>query len=378
MKDGKVRLFVFIDALGWTLTEHWNFGGGFLPVRCPVRTQFGYSAGAVPTILSGRPPAEHGQFSFFFYQPATSPFRLFRLLPARLLPAALFDRHRVRHWLSKLIKKYYGYTGYFELYAVPWERLPLLDYSEKRDLFVPGGLAPIKNLADCWAGRNACISNWRCSSDDNFAEMTARLKTGQLQYGFLYCGSLDGFLHRHIAEPDAVEAELKRYEAKVAALLETARQHYRTVEFAVISDHGMTPLAGTVDGNAALARLPLRWGKEYVSFLDATMARFWFPDPAARPAIRETMAALGHGRWLSAEEQQTFGIAFPDRKYGEEIYLLEPGWQFAPSDMGRAALPGMHGYEPEHAGSTACFLSNYVPAKRPEWIGDFFHLMTED
>ena len=42
MKDGKVRLFVFIDALGWTLTEHWNFGGGFLPVRCPVRTQIGY------------------------------------------------------------------------------------------------------------------------------------------------------------------------------------------------------------------------------------------------------------------------------------------------------------------------------------------------
>ena len=30
------------------------------------------------------------------------------------------------------------------------ERLPKLDYCEKTDLFVPGGLAPVKNIADVW------------------------------------------------------------------------------------------------------------------------------------------------------------------------------------------------------------------------------------
>ena len=57
----EVVVFLFIDALGWELVSRTGFMESELPFRRKVEMQFGYSSTAVPTILSGRPPAEHGQ-----------------------------------------------------------------------------------------------------------------------------------------------------------------------------------------------------------------------------------------------------------------------------------------------------------------------------
>src|SRR5574344_971450 len=122
----KLRLYIFIDALGWELVNRYHFCADFLPYRYCVTTQLGYSAGAVPTILSGKAPTEHGHFSFFFYNPEHSPFRWMRFVPSFLLPDSIFSRHRIRHHLSKWLKKLLGYTGYFQLYSVPFRRLPVL------------------------------------------------------------------------------------------------------------------------------------------------------------------------------------------------------------------------------------------------------------
>ena len=93
----KVRLYIFIDALGWELAERYHFCADFLPCRYDVVTQLGYSAGAVPTILTGKTPPEHGHFSFFYYDPHHSPFRFLKYLPSFLLPDIIFSRHRIRH-----------------------------------------------------------------------------------------------------------------------------------------------------------------------------------------------------------------------------------------------------------------------------------------
>lgn len=92
----KVRLYIFIDALGWELAERYHFCADFLPCRYDVVTQLGYSAGAVPTILTGKTPPEHGHFSFFYYDPHHSPFRFLKYLPSFLLPDIIFSRHRIR------------------------------------------------------------------------------------------------------------------------------------------------------------------------------------------------------------------------------------------------------------------------------------------
>ncbi len=371
----RLRLFIFIDALGWNLVEKYQFAE-FLTARCKVRTQFGYSAGAVPTILSGRTPREHGHFSFFRYDPEHSPFRKFAWFPSWLLPDWFFGRHRVRHHISKALKKLLGFTGYFQLYRMPFARLGKLDYSEKRDMFVPGGLESVQNLADVWTAQHRAwhISDWRKSSDFNFEEFEKLIARESIECGFLYSAALDGFLHLHVGEPDAVRTEFKKYEEKLVRLLALAQEHYKEVVFAVFSDHGMTPLAGTLDLREVFR--PYRWGRDFASVTDSTMVRLWWLSEPVRAVLRPAVAALGHGHYLSDAEKEDFGIDFESDSYGNDIYLLDAGWQFAPSDMGARPLPGMHGFSPCDGDSDACFLSNAAPPVAPVWIGDFFRIMT--
>ena len=140
----KVKAFVFIDALGWKQVEKYGFLSDILPNRRSIEMQFGYSCTAIPTILTGERPAVHGHLAFYDYAPAKSPFKAMRWLAPFLRPKGFWRRGRVRNVLSKLVKRFYGFTGYFQLYGVPIERLPKLDYCEKTDLFVKGGLAPVR------------------------------------------------------------------------------------------------------------------------------------------------------------------------------------------------------------------------------------------
>lgn len=371
-----LKLYIFVDALGWEVVEKYDFCRDLFPVRYRVTTQLGYSAGAVPTILSGKSPEEHGHFSFFFYDPIHSPFKWMRFLPTWLLPGFIFNRHRIRHHISKFLGRMMGYTGYFQLYRVPFAHLSKLNYSEQSDIFVPGGLAPVKTLAEGWAGRRFRISNWRNSGNDNFTEMEQLIAGEAIDCGFLYTASFDGYMHRHVSEPEAVIDELARLKKQIAHIHQVAGEHYEEVRLTVFSDHGMTPLTTVTDLGPTLS--PYRWGRDYISVLDSTMARFWFIRPELKDELTAAVAAAAPGHWLTPEELRRFRIDFADHKYGDAIFLLDPGAQLAPSDMGDRALPGMHGYTPDDADSDASFLSTHEPGMKPQWIGDFHTIMVND
>ena len=373
-----ISVFMFIDALGWEILRQHPFLERELPYRYPVKMQFGYSSTAIPTILSGRPPQDHKHLGFYYYAPEKSPFRIFKYLPLQYLPTRIFSNWRIRHLLSKILARYYGFTGYFEMYSMPYDWLPYLDYIEKKDIFVPGGLAPVENLADVLqqTGVPSHISNWRLSETENVNRLAELLEQGELRFAFLYTAALDGLLHMHVREPDVIQRKLDWYAQQIQMLLEKARAHYDDVSFTVISDHGMTPLSGTVNLKGEIDALGMRYGTDYAAVYDATMARFWFLRPESRERILPILNSIPNGRLLSAAEKQNYGIDFTDHMYGEEIFLLPPGVQIAPSNMGMKALPGMHGFAPEDPNSYAAYLSTSEPTPPPQWVGDYFRLMT--
>ena len=148
MKHKTIEIFLFIDALGWKIVNDHHFLTGLLPHRRRIDMQFGYSCSAIPTILSGKTPAEHGHLGLFRFAPEESPFKSLARLAWLFKPASFWNRGRVRHHLSKVLKKFYGFTGYFQLYRMPLWKLKFVDYCEKRNLFVAGGMENIANLHD--------------------------------------------------------------------------------------------------------------------------------------------------------------------------------------------------------------------------------------
>ena len=371
----KARIFVFIDALGWKQVEKYGFLNDLLPHRNPVEMQFGYSCTAIPTILSGKRPAEHGHLAFYDWAPAKSPFRKMRFLAPLLKPDSFWRRGRVRNVLSRLVKRLYGFTGYFQLYAVPLAHLPCLDYCEKRDMFVPGGLGTVKNLADVWReqGLSYHISDWRRGEDANFRVATELARTGRLDRAFVYAAAFDALQHDNVGRDEVLKPAVARYERLVRGLYDALAESGRDFELTVFSDHGMTALTGTADIGGALAGTGLVWGRDYASAVDSTLARFWWLKPGAREKVEAAMAGLP-GRWLSDDEQRGEGIYRDDRKFGDAIWLAPPGVQFIPSDMGVKPLNGMHGYDPKDVDSLACWLS--TGEARVAKVADYFGVMT--
>ena len=83
------------------------------------------------------------------------------------------------------------------------------------------------------------------------------------------------------------------------------------------------------------------------------------------------------GHFLSEEEEIKYGIYRTDRIFGDVIFLLEPGIQIVPSDMGNKPLNGMHGFAPEDEHSFAVILSNTPIPEQVENVADYFNFMTE-
>jgi predicted AlkP superfamily pyrophosphatase or phosphodiesterase len=372
----KVSLFVFMDAFGWELLKRHPFLDDLLVTKVPLGTIFGYSSTCDPTIITGKVPRDHGHFSFFVFNPAESPFGICRYLA--VLPKFLTRRGRVRRVLSRVIQRYYGYTGYFQIYNMPFRYLPLFDYSEKRDLYQPGGInSGVPTIFDHLRDQGIpfYLSDWRIKEEDNLKSLESALEEGEIVFAYLYMAAMDAILHAHGTKSPLVTDKIKWYENKLRSVITLAQKKYDPVHVYLFTDHGMTDITDECDLIKQIDRLGLRFGIDYAAMYDSTMARFWFHSNSAREKIIEVLEKEPQGQILSEERLREYGCDFPDNKYGDLFFLMNPGVLMLPSFMGETSLAGMHGYAPEHKDSLAMLASNVVPDPMPQRLDDLYDLM---
>lgn len=374
-KNDRISIVVFIDALGWAVLAGRQFMEATLPYRKSVRSVFGFSSACVPSILTALMPRDHRHWSFFYYSPQTSPFKPLRLLG--LLPPSLADRGRVRNLISRAVKAIYGYTGYFQLYNIPFRHVDKFDYCEKRDLFAPGGMNRGENIFDhlTRAGVPYHVSDWRQPEDVNLDAVKADLRKGEIRFALLYMAAMDALLHEVGKGSPLVDDKLAWYEARLAEVLQAASAHYREVRLFVCSDHGMATIHTHLDLMTRIEALGLTFGKDYTATYDSTMGRFWFHTERARDEITGYLEEQPLGRLLSRRELAELGCDFEGDQYGELIFLADPGVLILPSHMGTTPITGMHGYHPDDRDSDACLLSNVPPPVPVDCITDVFRLM---
>lgn len=375
----RLVLGTFIDGFGWEILKQQSFLDDVLTVKRPLGTVLGYSSTCVPTILTGKLPREHGHLSFFLYGPQDSPFSGLRAL--RFLPRFITRRGRVRRWLSRFIGWRLGYTGYFQIYNVPFEYLPLFDYSEKRDIYRQGGInGGVPTLFDFMRDRDIPhhVSDWRVSEEENLESLVSALEEGEVEFAYLYLAAMDALLHAEGTASPRVAEKVAWYDRHLRRVLEVAAENYDEVRLFIFSDHGMTDIEETCDLMQQIDRLPYKFGRDYVAMYDSTMARFWFFDDGARDEIRRVLAGEDRGEILSEESLAEYGCDFDDARYGDLFFLLKPGVLLCPSFMGEKPMAGMHGFWPEDKDSLAMFASNVEPSSYPNRLDDLYGLLTEE
>lgn len=352
-KEGShgATLIFFIDGLGWEALQRYPwFLQEIAPYRKGLTTILGYSSACDPSILTGKKPQEHGLWSSYFFSPETSPFKWLSFL--KWLPRKVYDNRcmnawRVRTKLSKIVAWVSGLKGYFELYAVPLNCLPFFDFAEKKELWAPQGVPGSVSIFDLIVAHNLPFyAQFGTAEEVQFQEVKKRLTAGEMGIYFLQLGKVDALLHKEGPFSSQLADLLKSYQEKIGDLYKSSGGEIGRCIF--FSDHGMREVVATHIVSPPAEQF----------FLDSTMCRVWTRNSSEKQLVLDYFKKATFGSILSEEEQEEYGILFPDKKYGDIIFLLHPGHVISPSYMGATVPKGMHGYTPADSFSDAMVLSD--------------------
>ncbi|HEX7877893.1 MAG TPA: alkaline phosphatase family protein [Candidatus Eisenbacteria bacterium] len=350
-----------IDALGAELAETSGFLAARLPHRQRLRTILGYSSAAIPSLLTGNTPKEHGHW--FLYLRAgvgrPSPFRGASFLSK--MPARLANRWSVRRRLASWWRRRADIRGYFGLYEVPYRELADMDYVEREDGWGPGTFPHGSFIDDVTSsGLASFVSDWRATDDAKLEAALAREHSAPADVYLMYLTEIDARQHAHGSRGRPVFERLESYRAPLDQLLDSAARR-GTTRLVVVSDHGMTDVTTLLDPEPALKATGLHDGRDYRIFIDSTFLRFWCDRPAVADRLVEVLGTTRGLRHVTPEELAREGVDFDDDRYGALHFLADPGVLICPSYMGRTPLMGMHGYTPDDAASDAMLLDETAP-----------------
>jgi len=379
MSRRPLHLFVLIDALGWRFLEDRKFLSDILTYRMPLRTVLGFSSGAIPTILTGVPPAQNGHWNLFYYDPEGSPFRWLRYF--QFLPDRILDHRVTRKLMKEMGRHLLGMGPLFECLVSP-RLLRWFSYVEKRNIYDRGGIAGARSVFDQMAERGVPykVYTYHHWTDSEILQRARKdLETSDASFYFIYLSEMDMFLHTHCRDKAKIAEKLAWYDRELRDLFAFAQKLDPQAHFALFSDHGMTPVEHHFDLVGQVEKLGYQMPGDYLAVYDSTMARFWFRSDAARRDITNHLGGLSCGRILSDAELQQFGVFFSDRRYGELIFLMNPRWLLSRNNFnGRGWMPaGMHGYHPEDSYSDAVFLTNRQPPVPMRTIAEIYPIMRD-
>jgi hypothetical protein len=372
-----ISVCVLIDALGWKVLGDRKFLNDLLVFRQPLKTVLGFSSAAIPSLLTGKSPSQHGHWNLFYFDPSGSPFAWLHWL--HNFPDKLVN-HRVSQKLIKEAgRRFYHMGPQFECYVKP-TLMPYFNWIERKCIYEPKGITGAKSIFDDLVDRGIpyraySYHHW---NDEQILKLAQDdLEHSDAEFFFVYLCQLDAELHSFWAHPERLNAMLAHYEEKLRQIFDTALRMDPDASIAIFSDHGMAPVNHRFDLVREIDALGWSMPEDYLAVYDSTMARFWFFNDEARATMTACLEKQTCGRVLGEAELDQLGVNFPDRHYGETIFLLDSGWMFYRSDFhsGNWLPTGMHGYHPDDPYSDAVFLSNRPPAAPMSTIRDLHGYM---
>lgn len=376
MQQDRIVFFFLIDAMGWRVLATSGYLAGRRDLCCqPLETVLTYSSGAVPTILTGKYPSEHGRWNLIRYAPDKSPFSWTRWIS--WIPQRLFQNRYAQKGIAVISKRIAGAQGYFSSYGIAVKRLKYFDLCETRNIYKPKALDGHDSIFDhfCRQGIRYKSYSYHDGSDNVLFDMLKRdVQTGTEQVYFVYLANLDSWLHAHVDDVEGIRQQVDWYFQHIDEAVALAGRRAAEVRYFVFSDHGMTPIREHYDLIGHLRREGVGPESDYLSVFDSTMARFWIDDDSVLQRVRQALEQCPAGRVVDETELKNLQVFFPDGRYGTLIFLMNPGVLILPSLFGSYAPKGMHGYHPSDPHSAAAYVSN-VSDHAPREIRDLFGIM---
>ena len=269
-----------------------------------------------------------------------------------------------RQWIQNEAKKRANHASPA---FIPLALLPHIGISEdNRSIHLPGALEQ-ETIFDVFAREGVeykflMFPAFNCEDEAVLrlfleeARSSARVILGQFSDSDLlihHCGP-------SAAQRRSVAGEIDRRLREIAAC------YGNDVTWVIIGDHGMTDVVEEMDvvGEVAVLekRVDAKHGRDYLLFLDSTMARFyWLTDKGRNfiSSIAEAKLFQQKGTFVDPELAARYSIPLGDRRYGDVIWWANLGTLIFPDYFHDRYThnKGMHGYDSEHDDMKGFFLA---------------------
>lgn len=161
----------------------------------------------------------------------------------------------------------------------------------------------------------------------------------------LHLGSLDFIGHTYGPNTNEMKIGLNKIDNAINSIIQTIKKTSKDIQLVIFSDHGMSPVHQYINIYDTLSALPVSIGKDYIMFLDSTMARFWFYTLFAKEEIIIALSKNKLGHILEPWECAKYHINKLNEEHGEIVYAVNDGVAIYPDFFRRYNPPkGMHGY----------------------------------
>ena len=364
--ESSLSIIILVDGLGWSLVQQTGFLIDLLPHRGPATPPSGYSSAAIPALLTGLPPSTTGKW-LLFARRRSGPGRLHNF--ARL--ASIANRNvsvdfRLRRWVRWWCIRMRRWPPHFSLYQIPFTCLRELAFEDTDMGWAPRQVRGSPTLFPKIEASGQRLNLFGYPTQDERTLDTALeiISAGESGVCILYLWQLDSAFHSDFHDSARRQTAVDRYAEGIRRLHDAARARHQHVNIAIVSDHGMTPVAGGVDVAAFLNECPVIRQVGPFVFYNSTLVQVWCDDRSALPRLRDALAGIPHGSLLSEERLRGEGVWFEDRRFGDLFVLMDEGWVVQPCFFGDELPSGMHGYDPTLPDSQAICLTN-VDVGRP-------------
>lgn len=354
----KITIQILLDAF-----DQNYFSEGKTPFLCElasdgisgkIKPSLGF-ANTRPAIFAGVPPEKSDLFTMFYYSPESSPFRCIRL-PRMIGNFPVLGR-AVRYAIGKYVRltttnsavKHYATAA-----SIPLNLLRYFDFSEKElayeENYLGSGIRTIFDILRLKKKEWVYIGWPLYGNDDSKLDFFKKnVAENEFDFIYLHLSKLDHRGHEYGPRSKQVDNSVRELDSELKEIYQLLRAKYNEINLIVFSDHGMVEVKKTVNISAEIKRGGLILEKNYVMFLDSTMARIWPRNRKAKSTLREILSRLRDGRILDEQDYRDNRIRFPHNKYGELIFLANPGVLISPNFFqGSCPVKGMHGYDPLH------------------------------
>jgi hypothetical protein len=330
----------------------------------PLQPILGYSDSIRATIFTGVYPEDHNYWGFYKYSPETSPFRFFkRLSPLDAFPDCFIKRgfrFGISKTICKLLAKSKGYSE-LNIQNIPFGVIDFFDYTLKNSMFSEGVFGDFPTIFDILKN-NEVKSAHIDSSKFGWSNYFSSIKKVQdqllsfisnlgddVQFIFVYLHHLDHFAHRHNTKSQEFMNELKCVDETTGLIVNEFKNKHSDGNIVIFSDHGMADTTDFV--NFEWLKKEDGFGKDFLFVLDSTMVRLWYFNDKGKE-IKNKFNELDYGSFLSEIDKDELHINFAHRFYGEDIYLLKPGYSIFPNFVSWLIPYAMHAYHPREDSQT--------------------------